>query len=506
MGSFVKEADETAGGTSFDLGSGGGGSGAASPASSRQFRVVTTTRSYVFRTEQVQESATWCEGLKLIAQRNTGTNSSESADRVLVVVSDEKEAKAKHREAPLSIYIKVGGEEQVGGVGTVAYLKERLVERRGLLPPQQRLRLEASGELLDDDDAPLTALLLGERLHQRMAAARGGGSGGGGGGGEEDSEVGGAQVLRVTLGRRQLVLAPVAGPDPCASPRSGAANSRASGGGGGVGSSGSGGVSGSSTSGLEVYNDLVSLGDKRWGFRADWRSPPCRVPALVVFHKRFPPQRNLVKLLTGTSASSSNGGGGSGGSGAATPPGAVVRPDTDPWWREHLVMVHVTPQPIRGEAHLTLVLEGTREALGGSCVDHGADMYERPLIYFCPKSNDMKWLLLEPALRMGFGKEGEGYETTKDRYGRDIWVIKRPPIVTEEVVKAAGSGGGGEVVRVLFTYVFRNPGAAMLMPVLRCCSKFRVLFQAEPSGGSDVNGRTEVYAKFEIQPALIDLL
>jgi len=289
-------------------------------------------------------------------------------------------------------------------------------------------------------------------------------------------------VLRVTLGRRQLLLAPVAGPDPAAAKTS----SGSSAGGGG--------------SKVEVFNDFVSLGSKRWGFRADWQTPPFRVPALVVFHKRFPPQRNLVKLVTGTSASG-------GGSGAASSP-AKRQVDTDPWWREHLVMVHVTPQPIRGEAHLTLVLEGTRETLGASsCLDRSADVYERPLIYFCPKPHDVKWLLLEPALRMGFGKEGEGYEVTKDRHGRDIWVIKRPPLVTEEEITTANGSGKKSTVRVLFTYVFRNPGAAMLMPVLRCCSKFRVLFQTSsaaetPEGG---DGRTEVYAKFEIQPAFVNL-
>jgi hypothetical protein len=96
------------------------------------------------------------------------------------------------------------------------------------------------------------------------------------------------------------------------------------------------------------------------------------------------------------------------------------------------MFMHLTPNPIQGWVHLTLVLEGTRETLGSAC-DRSGDCFERPLLYFSPKKS-MHRIVLEPALRLGFGAEGEGYESTVDQSGREIWVIKRPPFVSEEVV------------------------------------------------------------------------
>ena len=146
-------------------------------------------------------------------------------------------------------------------------------------------------------------------------------------------------------------------------------------------------------------------------------------------------------------------------------------------------------------------------------------MYRRPLLFFAPK----RWVqrqVLSPALNLGFGPEGEGYVRDKDRDGREIWVIKRPPMVTSSAVKdndhvlAAASfdsdlgqgvgrapqsrtgnenrggsgvqageaeadagadvGGGAAAEReadrvhdVYFTYIFRNPGTASLLPVLQ---------------------------------------
>jgi hypothetical protein len=120
---------------------------------------------------------------------------------------------------------------------------------------------------------------------------------------------------------------------------------------------------------------------QKWRFRLDW-APPVRCDALVIYHKRFPAQRNLLKLMTGTQPGAAEG---------------AVRPDSDSWWREHLTCMHVTPSPIRGEAHLTLVLEGTRESLGHA-TNRDCDMYERPLLFFCPKSAVQRFAL-EPALR-----------------------------------------------------------------------------------------------------------
>jgi hypothetical protein len=206
------------------------------------------------------------------------------------------------------------------------------------------------------------------------------------------------------------------------------------------------------------------------------------VPAVVVFHKRFPPHRNLIRMLHQNSM-------------------------CDPWWREHLVQMHITPQLVSSEAHLTLVLEGSRESLGVAS-DKNADMYERPLLYFCPsKCKGMQRQALETSMRLGFGVEGEGYATTKDRDDRDILVVKRPPLVAEEDLNhdnhstpstAAAQSSSATHIRLLYTFVLRNPGRCIFMPALqRNCRRFRILFQP---------ATTEVYAKFELQPAMADLL
>ena len=79
------------------------------------------------------------------------------------------------------------------------------------------------------------------------------------------------------------------------------------------------------------------MSEKKWRFKLDWQ-PAVAVDALVVYHKRFPPSRNLVGMVT-----SSDG--------------------TDPWWREVLTQMHVTPQPIRGEAHLSRTVMTARKIL-----------------------------------------------------------------------------------------------------------------------------------------------
>ena len=100
----------------------------------------------------------------------------------------------------------------------------------------------------------------------------------------------------------------------------------------------------------------------------------------------------------------------------------------------------------------------------------------------------MKRYLLEPALRLGFGDEG--FATSTDRTGREIWVIKRPPLVS--LVEQEGSR-----LKVIYTFIFKNPGKVTLMPVLQCCHRFRVLFQ--PHGH-------DCYAKFSIAPSLVELI
>mmetsp|Transcript_50014 Transcript_50014/g.98813 ORF Transcript_50014/g.98813 Transcript_50014/m.98813 type:complete len:442 (+) Transcript_50014:103-1428(+) len=196
---------------------------------------------------------------------------------------------------------------------------------------------------------------------------------------------------------------------------------------------------------------------------------PIQVMALVVYRKHS--AENLVQMLARSKADSP--------------------PETDPWWQEHLVQMHITSSLSDTKATLTLVLEGTRERLGNACRGE-TRVYKRPLFYFHPKRN-WKRPILEHALCKGFGPEGEGYTTTKDRHGQDIKVILRPPFVAEEEIPASEP----PAVRVLFTYVFRNPGRGVLKSTLRFCSRFRVLFQAH---------EREEYGKFEIKPALAGLL
>ena len=384
--------------------------GAGAPA--RYFRLVCMRKEWTFRVEQPSECEAWLSAFSLVAERNRRGNEDNCLTNeavLLVVVSGGDEGEGK----PLTLYMKEGS--------TARDLRQRLLERRGLLPEQQRLTVLDSGEYIDDGSTALLTTFLG-------SGASGSGEG---------------RSLWIALERRPLLDAPCAGPDP----------------------------EHDGVDGLVAYNDLeLGSGQSNWHFKIDWRQP-LRVPALVLYHKRFPSHKQLIRLRSG--------------------PG-----ETDPWWREHLTYMHLTPNPIRGWVHLTLVLEGTRETLGSAC-DRSGDCFERPLLYFSPKKS-MHRMVLEPALRLGFGAEGEGYESTVDQNGREIWVIKRPPFVSEEIVPNVIAVDGKPLVRVLYTFVFRNPGSVTLVPVLQFCSRFRILFQP--------HGSEERYGKFEIQPSLVDLL
>jgi hypothetical protein len=169
----------------------------------------------------------------------------------------------------------------------------------------------------------------------------------------------------------------------------------------------------------------------------------------------------------------------------------VEEEGADAWWNDHLVQIHLSPQPSSSEAHFTLVLEGTRESLGYS-TGRSAGIFERPLLYFHPKRQWQR-RFLEPALRKGFGPKGEGFTVTQDKDRRDIWVVLRPPFVTEEDITRSGQ----IKLRLLYTYVFRNPGRLALRSALKYSSRFRILFRPD---------QDEVYVKFQIQHALATLI
>ncbi len=160
------------------------------------------------------------------------------------------------REVPLSIFIKTGERE-----GTVLDLKERLVERRGVLPAQQILSIESSesdsGALLEPDSALLTTFL------RRRSAGSGSGNSSSNSGSSSASES--ERLLRVRLRKRALLpAAPCAGPDPEAPVREGGASQ-----------------------GLAVYNDIVEQparpGDeqKKWQYKIDW-SPPVSLVGFLI--------------------------------------------------------------------------------------------------------------------------------------------------------------------------------------------------------------------------------
>jgi len=447
----------------------------------RTFKLATTTRTFTFRAEQPKEALEWVHGFQLVADANSGRRTDVGPDVLRVVVEDDDE-----RGPPLRINLRFAEDR-------VRTLKERLVERRGLLPSQQILTTHRGGVRLLDDDALLAEIAASEAgLPSYVPEGGGAAVSTAGWGGEGDGGVCGRQSgLRLRLRQRPLLKgAPCAGPDPLTG------------------------------HGLRSHADVVAIEqphpaaynagaarepeDPKWRFKLDWE-PPARCDALVLYHKRFPPDRNLLKLLTGNAQHGPAAGAAAAAAGSTTAAagttlgGGEARPESDAWWREHLTMVHVTPQPIKGEAHLTLVLEGTSDSLG-IATDRHRDIYERPLLIFCPKG-PMQRFTLEPALRLGFGPMGEGYTTSTDRFGREIWVIRRPPLVTEELVApepgAPPFKHGAQPMRVLFTYLFRNPGSVTVMPVLQACRRFRIVFQPVAA---------DVYAKFEVQPRVLDML
>jgi hypothetical protein len=106
----------------------------------------------------------------------------------------------------------------------------------------------------------------------------------------------------------------------------------------------------------------------------------------------------------------------------------------------------------------------------------------------------------------------------KQEAKKEVWVILRPPLVTEEALSEDGSPlslAAGLTVRVVFTFVFRHPGASALGAALTCGQRFRIRFVPHPqttsgSGSSspsvDAGWAGEACAKFEIQPELVNLL
>lgn len=104
--------------------------------------------------------------------------------------------------------------------------------------------------------------------------------------------------------------------------------------------------------------------------------------------------------------------------------------------------------------------------------------------------------MLAGAIRLGLGGVEDVWAESMDIDGRQILVIRRPPFVTEEVVDSSVVLAQQQI-RIAYTFVFQNPGAVMLIPVLLRCSSFRALFQP--------HGR-ELYAKFCIQQDFYKLL
>ena len=140
---------------------------------STAFRLDTRTRTYFFRAEHPQEAKAWVEGFQLIAERNARGKHGHALRVGMLCVRVYEEGEA---EIPISVFLDSTNPSGV----LVRELKNRLVERRGLLPSQQHLQtiptrqcehaagpiesgdLEktADGEIvsLDDDEMSLATL------------------------------------------------------------------------------------------------------------------------------------------------------------------------------------------------------------------------------------------------------------------------------------------------------------------------------------------------------------
>ena len=204
----------------------------------RVFRLKTTTRHYVFKAENPRDALEWVQSFSVIAERNLGGDPAASMVAGVDVLSVEV------TEISNASVIRINFRRFKAGDGPrVTDLKERLVERRGLLPSQQQLSVTTGGlGALEDDDALLGDLVAGS----------------------------GDGVLRLMLRSHSLTDTSLcAGPDP------------------------------SEGGGLKAYNDVLAISsaeERKWCFKLDWCLPvPC--VSRVVFHKRFPSTRNLVNLL-----------------------------------------------------------------------------------------------------------------------------------------------------------------------------------------------------------------
>ena len=176
----------------------------------------------------------------------------------------------------------------------------------------------------------------------------------------------------------------------------------------------------------------------------------------------------------------------------------VMDDGSDEWLVERLYRVHGSPYPYRKELHITFMLRekvsgtsnhihhtgphrthrthrihhlpheqlpGELDSLrdpsfgvtGRTLTSSGTFTFAtRPLLYITPKEN-IKRHALSAALTMGFGREGWTQET--DRDGQEVWVIQRPPFISEDpACDRDADDGAPRCGGLMFTFLLRNPG------------------------------------------------
>mmetsp|Transcript_61229 Transcript_61229/g.167968 ORF Transcript_61229/g.167968 Transcript_61229/m.167968 type:complete len:550 (+) Transcript_61229:174-1823(+) len=180
----------------------------------------------------------------------------------------------------------------------------------------------------------------------------------------------------------------------------------------------------------------------------------------------------------------------------------VMDDGSDEWLVERLYRVHGSPYPYRKELHITFILReklpGELDSLrdpsfgvtGRTLTSSGTFTFAtRPLLYITPKEN-IKRHALSAALTMGFGREGWTQET--DRDGQEVWVIQRPPFISEDpACDRDADDGAPRCGGLMFTFLLRNPGRIGIQHILTFCSKFRL--RVPLIGGEQV-------LKFEVLP------
>ena len=127
--------------------------------------------------------------------------------------------------------------------------------------------------------------------------------------------------------------------------------------------------------------------------------------------------------------------------------------------------------------------EGAEAELGALARGGALPLEQRPQLYFSPKVPGLKRSALKRGIKLAFGSEGHAVE--RDRDGREIWVLQRPPALVRCPAEPGAAPAAG--VTVVATWAFRHPGLAALAPALAWSSRFRVRFRTAAPPSTEVH-------------------